>query len=267
MDKRETNIMIKSTRTELYIFILYLASVFAAEVLILFYVPIYSLVFHSAILVFLLGLSAVHHTRKPASYLYRSLTLASLIRILSLSLPLHYFPRFSWYLIASLPVLIAAYMLLRALNLNLSSIGFTLNKPLTQAGIALTGILFGAIEYLILQPESLATNFAILESLILAIVLILSTGFVEELVFRGILQNAALTVFTERVSVLGISIIFAILHIGWLSLLDVIFVFIIGLFFSYVVLKTKSIIGVSLSHGITNVFLFIVMPSLGSLIV
>jgi membrane protease YdiL (CAAX protease family) len=60
---------------------------------------------------------------------------------------------------------------------------------------------------------------------------------------------------------LSVAVVFAILHIGWLSVLDVFFVFMIGLFFGFVVLKTKSIAGVSLSHGLTNVFLFLVMPS------
>jgi len=37
------------------------------------------------------------------------------------------------------------------------------------------------------------------------------------------------------------------------------------LFFGVSVLKTGSIAGVSLSHGLTNVFLFLVMPSITSI--
>jgi membrane protease YdiL (CAAX protease family) len=53
-----------------------------------------------------------------------------------------------------------------------------------------------------------------------------------------------------------------VLHVGWLSILDLLFVFSIGLFFGFVVLKTGSIMGVSISHGITNVVLFLVAPSM-----
>jgi membrane protease YdiL (CAAX protease family) len=65
----------------------------------------------------------------------------------------------------------------------------------------------------------------------------------------------------EKAGILGISAVFATLHIGWLNPLDVLFVFSIGLFFAFMTLKTGSIVGVSLSHGITNVVLFLLMPA------
>ena len=44
------------------------------------------------------------------------------------------------------------------------------------------------------------------------------------------------------------------------KLLDVVFVFGVALFFGYVVERTDSILGVSLSHGLTNIVLFLVAP-------
>ena len=52
------------------------------------------------------------------------------------------------------------------------------------------------------------------------------------------------------------------MHIGNLSLLDVILVFFIGYFYGYAVKFTGSIIAASISHGITNVVLFLVLPVL-----
>ncbi|MBU4361488.1 CPBP family intramembrane metalloprotease, partial [bacterium] len=60
--------------------------------------------------------------------------------------------------------------------------------------------------------------------------------------------------------ILAVSIVFASLHIGHLSLIDVIFVFGVAIFFSIIVLKTNSIIGVALAHGITNVALYLIWP-------
>jgi len=44
------------------------------------------------------------------------------------------------------------------------------------------------------------------------------------------------------------------------SLLDVLFVGVVGLFFGWVVHRTRSLLGVTLAHGLTNIILFLVMP-------
>ena len=60
--------------------------------------------------------------------------------------------------------------------------------------------------------------------------------------------------------IIYISLLFAVLHMGFLSWLDVVFVFAVALFFSWVVKKTGSLFGVTLSHGITNIVLFLIAP-------
>ena len=65
-----------------------------------------------------------------------------------------------------------------------------------------------------------------------------------------------------KAAILYVSAVFAVLHIGFLSVPDVAFVFVIGLFFAWVVMKTGSILGVTLSHGITNIGLLLVRPFL-----
>jgi len=251
-----------SMRSELKVFTLYLILIAAAEAVTCFIDPGYGLLTHSAILLSLLTLSALWHESNPASNLYLSLSLAPLIRILSLSLPLTYFPRYAWYSVASIPVFAATLVAMRVQGIRLTDAGVAFKKPLAQAGIALTGIPFGAIEYLILRPEPLASGLTFRELILLAIALVFSTGFVEELVFRGVLQKTAVEALGEKTGILGITAVFATLHIGWLNPLDVLFVFSIGLFFAFMTLKTGSIVGVSLSHGITNVVLFLLMPAM-----
>lgn len=97
--------------------------------------------------------------------------------------------------------------------------------------------------------------------------LLLSTGVVEELIFRGVLQKAAVEAFSGW-GIVYVSYIFAILHVGWvraespLALLDIVYVFMVALFFGGVVKKTGLLQRVTLSHGITNIVLFIVAPFL-----
>jgi len=242
------------------LFILYMVLVALAEFVTNFVDPGCGLSLHAIVLVSLLALSALKHSENPISSLLLSLSLAPLIRIISLSLPLAYFPRYAWYLVAGAALLLATLALMRVQGVGFREVGGTFYKPLTQAAVGLTGVPFGAIEYYILRPEPLAAG-SFSELILLAIALIVFTGFAEEIVFRGVMQRSATEALGWKAGVLGVNAIFAILHMGWFSALDMIFVFIIGLFFGFLTLKTGSIIGVSLSHGITNVVLFLAMPS------
>jgi len=158
-------------------------------------------------------------------------------------------------------MLIAAISLMRIQGLKLSDVGINRKKPVLQFLIMLTGIPFGVLEYLILKPDPITTGLTIIDFIFLAVAFILATGFVEELVFRGVFQNNAVKLFGAKTGLIAVSAVFAVLHIGWFNLLDVFLVFFIGLFFGVLMFKTGSLVGVSLSHGLTNVFLFLVLPS------
>ena len=56
--------------------------------------------------------------------------------------------------------------------------------------------------------------------------------------------------------------VFASLHIFFLNGIDLVFVFAVGLFYGIVVLKTKNLWGVILSHSLGNVILYLVAPFL-----
>lgn len=246
---------------ELQVFAAYLIFIVLAESVTSFVDPGYGLLLHSLILVSLLVLSSLKYGENP-SKLYLSLSLAPLIRIVSLSMPLTNFPRYSWYIVTNIPVLVATLALMRVQGMGFKDAGITFNMPPEQSVIALTGISIGFIDYYILRPEPLAPGLSTMNLTLLAVALGLSTGFVEELVFRGIMQRNAIEAFGERKGLIGVTAVFAALHIGWLSMPALVFVFSIGLFYGFMALKTGSIIGVSISHGITNIVLFLVAPSI-----
>ena len=75
------------------------------------------------------------------------------------------------------------------------------------------------------------------------------------------MKSSALEAF-GRWGIIYVSLLFAVLHIGFLSGIDVAFVFAVALFFGWVVQKTGSLIGVTLSHGLTNIMLYLVVPFL-----
>jgi len=94
------------------------------------------------------------------------------------------------------------------------------------------------------------------------VVIIIATGFAEELLYRGLIQKNAENVMGKYYALLFASLLFTALHMGWTSNLDLIFVFLVALFYGYIFQKTRSIIGISLSHGISNILLFLVLPLL-----
>ncbi|MBA7671233.1 hypothetical protein ES703_79387 [subsurface metagenome] len=244
------------------VFLGYILSIVIAEVLTSFVSPSYGLLLHSLILLSLLVISSLTHGKNPVSGFYLSLSLAPLIRIISLSVPLNDFPSYLWYIVVNVPVLVATVALMRVQGIGFKDAGVKFGKSWEVAWIALTGVPFGFIDYLILRPEPLVTGLSFWNLVLLALGLGLATGFVEELVFRGIMQRNAVETFGERRGLIGVALVFASLHIGWLSMLDLVFVFSIGLFYGFMVLKKGNIIGVSLSHGITNVVLFMVAPAI-----
>jgi membrane protease YdiL (CAAX protease family) len=192
-----------------------------------------------------------------------SLSLVPLIRIISLTLPLANIPRIWQFPMIYLPLLAAAIVVVRLLDYKPKAIGINSGFIPVQLIVGLVGLGFGVAEYYILvvippEPfEVLSLEPTFQATWLPALVLLLSTGFVEELIFRGVLQKTATEVFGGW-GIVYVSYIFAILHIGFQSWIDVVFVFGVALFFGGIVKRTGSLLGVTLSHGITNIILFIV---------
>ncbi len=250
----------------LRIFLTFLFLITLAEMTTFLVNPTFGLIIHSILFLSLIVLSVLWQKENNGSNLFLSLSIAPLLRIFGLSMPLAYFPPYAWYLIAGVPVLIAAFAVIKIQNLRPVDLGINIKKPASQFAIMLTGIPFGILEYFILMPAPIIDGLSAIAVVFLAGAFIVATGFAEELVFRGVLQNNAVKVFGSKTGLIAVSMIFMVLHIGWLNILDVVFVFAISMFFGFLVLKTGSLAGVSLSHGLINVLLFIIMPSTVTLI-
>ena len=252
--------------------LIYLLAITVAEVIVVLLEPVTGLVTSSIIgiichiiILFALIIDAALINRYFHERLILSLAIVPLIRIISLSLPLADIPQIWQYPIIYVPLLAATIVLVNILGYRLGDIGIRFGFLPLQLIVGLVGIGFGIVEYLILSPEPLVAELTWQAAWPWALVLLLSTGFVEELIFRGVLQKTAVEAFGGW-GIVYISFIFAILHIGWiraespLAMLDIGFVFVVALFFGWIVKKTGSLLGVILSHGITNIVLFIIAP-------
>jgi len=238
--------------------IIYLLAIAAAEVVTVFVQPVWGIVCHAIVLV-----AVVMHSALASDYRYRhlvlSLALVPLVRIISLGMPLVNVPQILWYPIIYAPLLVAAIAVVRILGLRAREVGLSFGSFPVQLGVGLSGVLFGVLEYLILAPEPLVVELTWQEVWLPALIFLVCTGFVEEFIFRGVLQRTAVEVFGWW-GIIYVSLLFAVLHVGFLSLIDVVFVFLVALFFGWVVKKTGSLFGVALAHGITNILLYLVVP-------
>jgi membrane protease YdiL (CAAX protease family) len=200
---------------------------------------------------------------KLAHYLI-ALLLAPLIRILSLCMP---YIQFSWifsFMLVSIPLFISIFTCMWLQGLHGEDVGLALPKlkylPL-EAGIILFAVALGIAEYMILRPNPLPVSGP-LNLIIASLLLIICTGFLEELAFRGVLQYNAVRVMSKWRGIFIISAIFGVLHFGNVSPwhLDCLFAGVVGFIFAIVRDKTGSIYGISFAHGIINITLFLIAP-------
>ncbi len=191
-----------------------------------------------------------------------TLSLAPLIRLLSLSVPLNKsIPQVDWYLIIGLPLFIAAYLVMRLAGYRRSQVGLVLGRKLAlQFAIGAAGLGLGYLEHFILYSKPLAEAFTLSKLLLPAFILLVFTGLLEEFIFRGVMQRAALDAYGAWFGLLYVALLFAVLHIGYWSVLDFVFVLFVGLGFGLAARHTNSIFGVTLAHGITNIVLFLIAP-------
>lgn len=257
----ETTVPALTQRREVRLLLgLYLLLLAAAEVLTAFAVTVTAgLLLHGLLLMGLFIYSALT-TTSHARQLYLTLTLAPLIRLLSLSVPLQGIPLRYWYALVGAPLFLATFLVQRYVGLRGRDIGLTLRRWPRELLVGASGFILGYVEYLILRPAPLIPALTFEHFWLPALILLVFTGLLEELIFRGLMQSAGLPVMGRWPGIFYISAIFAILHFGYRSVLDVVFVFGASVFFSVVVLRTGSLLGVTLAHGVTNIVLFLVLP-------
>ncbi len=194
------------------------------------------------------------------SVMLRSMMILPIIRIIGLTIPLMQIQPLYWFPIIAVPLFAAIYTIMKSQGLTRKHVGLIWGNKKIQFLIAITGIFLGTIEYTILQPKPLIAVLNPVTLISASIILIISTGFAEELLFRGIIQKNAENVFGTIAGLLYTALLFTALHIGWNSFNDLIFVFSVALFYGYSYMKTRSIVGITLSHGLSNVFLFLIVP-------
>ncbi len=236
----------------------YVAAITAAEVLM-----VGSGVLLGTLLdAFIIFVLVIHYVFiKPESYrrILPALALVPLLRILSLTVPVRQAPRIEWYFMIGAPLLIAVWMTIRLLKLTRDQIGLQRRVSFLQIRIGLSGLLLGLVAYLILRPQLLTAYFDLGTVVLGSVILTIFSGFTEELMFRGVLQQTATEIFGGAGILVG-SILFGAMAIGTMSLTYAVYIGLVGAYLGWVVKRTDSIWGAVIAHSLLNISMLFIWP-------
>ena len=227
-------------------------------------VPLWGILLHAVELVFMsIHCTLVRRINRDQAKLVMAITPVPIIRIASLISPVVQFTVLQWFLVISMVLFASIFTSIRVLGENLTDYGFKMpdrrHYPL-EVFIVVCGFLFGFLENGILRPEPFVESLNLVSLLAPFIALYFGTGILEELLFRGVIQKHAIDSFGKWSGIIFTTLVFTIFHMGWESIPDLFFVGTVGFIFSLVVLKTGSLVGVSFSHAVTNLSLFVLTP-------
>lgn len=189
------------------------------------------------------------------------LALVSLLRVLSWTMAVPSWPQVSWYALASVPALMATALTARFLDVPAAKLGLQLRSWQEQLPIAASGLPLSFAAFLLLRPRPLFADLYWNSALIGSVVLIVFVAFVEEILFRGLLQRAAVQVLGSG-GLLVSSELFVVAYIGSLSVTFVVLMALVGLFFGWCVRRTGSIWGVVLAHSLWVIGALMIWPLL-----
>jgi hypothetical protein len=130
--------------------------------------------------------------------------------------------------------------------------------PQLLAGL-LTGYLLGLIEYFVLRPTPITTQNLVQTLIYLVVVMMVFVGITEELLFRGLLQRSLEDMLPPWQAINIASLIFALMHLGWLNPIEIVFAYAAGVVFGLLYYKTNSLIAPIIAHGSGNIVLYTIV--------
>lgn len=126
--------------------------------------------------------------------------------------------------------------------------------------LAVLTVYLAEVEHSIITPAPLVPSLDPYSLGLLVVTMIGFVGFVEELLFRGVLQKVLERRLGLVPGLLLASAIFGLLHSGYGVRTEILFAGMVGLVFGIIYDATDSLVLVSVMHGLLNVLVFGVIP-------
>lgn len=196
---------------------------------------------------------------------FQAFTLLPVFRLVNLGMPIFFESPIYGFILIYLPM-IPAVLLIANYNDSVD-LRFGVRKAifLLPIGIVLA-LALGWAEHALTFPEPMIPTLTPLQIGLLGGVMITQVAFVEELIFRGILQNTLIGRFGSLRGILLAAILFAMMYSVQFSSTFFGFAFIAGLVYGVLYYKLESLTFVILIHGIANILLFAIFPLRGAVV-
>lgn len=121
------------------------------------------------------------------------------------------------------------------------------------------GTLIGFFEYFVLRPQPILTGVGLVQMLAyIGIVLVVMVGVVEEVLFRALLQGSLERVMPRYQAIGVASVMFGLMHVGWMNPLEVLLAYGAGVVFGYLATETDSLLAPITAHGFGNMVLYLI---------
>ena len=185
---------------------------------------------------------------------FQIITLIPLYRIITLSIPTELITYNGYFILTTITILFASLILVYLLKFPLADIGLVLKDPKLQILCIAAGCVIGYLKWRII-------NLQLFEPSIPGVLTLILCAFTEELIFRGLIQQSIEKAQRNSfIAILLTSILYTTFFIPFLFSLELLLIFLISIFYGYVVSRSKSIIGVSISHALVNICCLVIIP-------
>jgi membrane protease YdiL (CAAX protease family) len=194
------------------------------------------------------------------------LALVPLSRVLSLSFPFAELSYAQQYALASALALLAAVLAAHALGYGPAELGLGWRwrqLPLHLL-VGMAGLPLGLVESRYLTALPVVALLDPRTSTLLVVAVVVFAAFVEELMFRGLMQSTLRIRFGSWVGPLGATAAFAALSVSSGSWPTIALAVLAGGLFAVATARTGSVWGVSLAHGLSSAIVLLA-PGLGLL--
>ncbi|ATU08079.1 CPBP family intramembrane glutamic endopeptidase [Methanohalophilus portucalensis] len=236
-----------------------------AELLLFVEMDYLSICIHVGLLLGL-PLAAIFFDNRQVTMAFQALLLLPLLRLVNISMPIFFETTLYVFVFIYAPLIIPVYLVAREQDFNLKAFGFLKANRMWLLYVTLAILIAVAIaqgEYAIIASDYLVPDLSFISILKISLIMVLFVGFVEELIFRYILQTRLVETFGIWPGLVITSLLFGVMHSGYGAPLEVLMTAFAGFILGYMFLRTHSISFVSLTHGFVNVFLFAIIPHLG----
>ncbi|MDK2948692.1 hypothetical protein SAMN04488589_0018 [Methanolobus vulcani] len=191
------------------------------------------------------------------------LTLLPILRLLNMSMPVFSEMTINLYVYIYAPLIVPTYLVIRHQNISKETLGFQFRNMGKYIPLAfVVGFLIAQGEHFTIHAGNLIPDLSIGSLLKLSIIMIFFVGFMEELIFRSLIQTRFSESFGEFRGLLLASLLFGVMHSGYGTIYEIFFTVFAGLVFGYLFQKTNSLPFIALAHGLVNIFLFGIIPLL-----